>query len=117
MFVGMLGLGSLTNPTLREIVGRTVNETMPFSLICGVIVITIPTGTVCGVVVNVVVVPTFAVVVVSALTLKYTRLSTTLSSAVWLFNAMSLGLDNTLVLPNDSSKSIAAAKPLLPLFV
>jgi hypothetical protein len=101
----------------RLTVGRTCRVTWSFSSICGVIVITMPTGTVCGVVVKVVVVPTFAVVVVSALTLKYTRLSTTLSSAVWLFSAISLGLDSTLVSPNDSSRSIAAVKPLLPVLV
>ena len=39
----------------------------------------------------------------AALTVKYTRLSTTLSTAVWLLIAMIFGLESTRVLPNESS--------------
>src|SRR5574340_323421 len=114
------GLGSSTDPTLREMVGRTVSDTMPFSLICGSTDITTPMGTVCAVVVKVAGWSTEPVednAPCCDCTEKYTRLSTTLSSAVWLFSAMSLGLDSTLVLPNDSSRSMAAVKPLLPVLV
>ena len=63
------GLGSLTKPVMREMVGRTLSETISSSLICGVTFMTKPIGTEMAVVVNVVTeVVWFAVV--SALTSK-----------------------------------------------
>ena len=74
---------------------------------------TSPTGTVLAVVVKVVGcsgVPVEDSVPCCACTLKYTRLSTTLSKAVWLLSAISLGLDSTRRLPNDSSKLSVVVK-------
>ena len=70
-----------------------------------------PIGTVLGVdanVLNAELVEVGAVVV--TLMTKYTRLSTTRSMAVWLFITLSLGLDNTFALPNDSSSETDAAR-------
>ena len=44
-----------------------------------------------------------------ALTLKKTSLSTTFSSAVWLFSTLSLGLERILTEPKDSRRLMLAA--------
>ena len=92
---------------MREMVGRTLSMTVSVSLIWGVTLMMKPTATVLGVVVILVVlIP--CVVLVSDLTVKYTLLSTTFSSAVWLFNTLILGLLRTRVVPNASSSLIEA---------
>ena len=70
-----------------------------------------PIGTVLGVVENVLkaALVTEGAVVVTLVT-KYTRLSTTRSMAVWLFITLSLGLDSTFTLPNDSSRETCALR-------
>ncbi len=54
LFSANAGLGSLTKPVTREMVGRTLRVTASSRLICGVTDMTKPTGTVCGVLVKVV---------------------------------------------------------------
>src|SRR3990167_9385046 len=76
---------------------------------CGITLMTRPTDTELGVEVSVKVpaAPPWPGVR-SALRVKYTSSSVTLSSADWLFSALILGLESTLVLPNDSSNLSAA---------
>src|SRR5436853_2054294 len=65
-----------------------------------------PTGTSCGVVLMVaglVTAPLELMVAGVTSTVKYTRLSTTFSTAVWLLMTMIRGLESTRVLPNWSS--------------
>src|SRR6185503_12313454 len=88
-----LGFGSATSPILREIVGRRLSTTVSASLICGTRLMMKPTGTEFTVVVKVVSEGALAVVWVCAWMVKYTRLSTTLSTAVWLLSTLILGLD------------------------
>src|SRR5687767_9880189 len=101
------GFGSRTESIWLVTVGRTLSTTMSFSLICGVTFMTKPTGTSCGVVLMTAGVMVFPVVdpgVTS--TVKYTRLSTIFSTAVWLLIAMIRGLESTRVLPNVSRSLI-----------
>src|SRR5207244_13081805 len=100
-----VGLGSGTLSMIRVTVGRMLSVTMSPSLICGVTFMMNPMGTTFCVVVKVVV-DVVWLVTVSALIVKYTRLSTTFSIAVWLLSTMSLGLESTRVLPNASSSLI-----------
>src|SRR5690349_15077275 len=103
------GLGSRTWSILLVTVGRTLSTTTSVSLTCGVTFITKPTGTSCGVVLMVaglVTAPLELIVAGVTSTVKYTRLSTTFSTAVWLLIAMMRGLDSTRVLPNWSSSLI-----------
>src|SRR5689334_15445856 len=100
------GFGSFTSPILLVTVGRTLSTTMSVSLTWGVTFITKPTGTSCGVVLMVaglVTAPLELMVAGVTSTVKYTRLSTTFSTAVWLLIAMMRGLESTRVLPNWSS--------------
>src|SRR5262249_17750630 len=105
-----VGFGSLTLPIWREIVGRRLSSTVSVSLICGTTVMMKPTGTELSVVVNVVTAGEFAATVVFAWMVKYTRLSTTFSTAVWLLSTLIFGLDSTRTSPKDSSSLIAKAK-------
>src|SRR5476649_219002 len=97
---------------MRVMVGRTLSVTSSEAEICGVTLITKPTGTVCSDdsytagVVTVLFRPSTAGV---TLIEKNTLLSTTLSSAVWLFSTLIFGLDKTLTLPNDSSNWMVVA--------
>src|SRR6185312_7027468 len=103
------GLGSCTSPTLREMVGRMLSSTVSFSLICGTTDMRKPTGTELTVVVNVVSAVVW-LVVVCACTVKYTRLSTTFSTAVWLLSTLTFGLDSTRTSPKDSRNFSAKLK-------
>src|SRR5579885_1898026 len=111
------GFGSGTLPVVREIVGRTFSITTLFSLICGVTLITSPTGTVCGVVV---IAFTAFVLTLPAATdscaVKYTMLSTTFITAVWLFNTINFGLDNTLTSPYSLSRLNVTSVPFVPVY-
>src|SRR5258706_8976189 len=69
-----------------------------------------PIGTELTVVLNVVTAGLLAAVVVVAVTVKYTRLSTTLSIAVWLLRTLILGLERTRTSPNVSSSLSVAAR-------
>src|SRR5436190_5651506 len=98
------GLGSTASVSLREMVGRMFSSTVSFSLICGTTVIRNPTGTELTVVVYVTIgaARPFDGVIWDEIR-KYTRLSTTFSTAVWLFSTLNLGLDSTRTSPKDSS--------------
>src|SRR4029079_7297823 len=112
-----LGWGSFENGCSgrnRVMVGRTTSDTRPSSLIWGVTPITRPTATVLAVVLKVVKEGPVEGVVVCACISKYTMLSTTFSSAVWLLSAISFGLDSTRVLPNScSSFTVPLMLPIL----
>src|SRR5688572_14164897 len=105
------GFGSAASVSLREIVGRRLSRMLSFSLICGTTLMMKPTGTELTVVVKVVV-ATLAVDVVLDWIVKYTRLSTTLSTAVWLLITLTLGLESTRTSPKDSSSLMVAEKPI-----
>ena len=87
-----------------------MSRMLPFSLICGVTLMTRPTDTDWGVEVKLLVVPV-VVVVESFLIRKYTTLSTTFSIAVWLLRTLIFGLDRTLTLPKFSSRLSVEERP------
>ena len=109
--VARLGLGSGTSPILREIVGRRLSTTVSASEICGTRLMMKPTGTELSVVVKVAI-PGPAAVGGDCVAwmVKYTRLSTTFSTAVWLLRTLIFGLESTRTSPKDSSSLSAKLK-------
>ncbi len=95
---------------MRDTVGRTLSSTSSLASMCGVTVITRPTGTVLTSVSKLRVMMPSSPVSVSTSTVKYTRLSTTFSTASWLLSAMIFGLDMTCTSPKVSSILIVALR-------